>query len=420
MSHRNLSVELFRPKFDYPETTSLIQRLDCNETVFSTLLEGASDSRWYRIINSLLWHWRGVPMLEIDDVLSRIAVSDKKHSNEHWLDSVIGYQSGNWIYEFMSQAAQWQAKSDGINQAELSNEDKLQLHQNWLIASRLYSIASYPHYKTDDLAAQAQVLAYRAYKEALEYSAFTLKEIDFKVDNNTIKGMLHLPASQSNDPCPIVFMCGGLSNLQIDFYRYFAEFLAPNGIGLLTVDLPSVGLSRALNLSQNTSQIHQAVLEQLSSVPWVDHTKVILAGTRFGANIATRLAYLAPNRIKGMLCFAPVVHQLWVDKTVQQSLPTMYKDVIASRLGLNRISNQQLAAELNYFSLKNQGLINRPCAVPVMTVVFENDKLSTLAEAKLITSSKQNKIIKVASTPLKQSLQKALEQSTDWLKTLIK
>jgi len=126
---------------------------------------------------------------------------------------------------------------------------------------------------------------------------------------------------------------------------------------MLTVDLPTVGYSRNFALTQNSSQIHQAILEQLSSVPWVDNSRVILAGFRFGSHLATRLAYLMPNKIKGLFNFTPFVHQIFVDKDLQKNLPTSYKDMLASRLGLPSISNLQLAAELNYFSLKNQGLL---------------------------------------------------------------
>ncbi|QIQ21377.1 esterase FrsA [Zophobihabitans entericus] len=425
MGQQNLSEKLFKPKFNYPETTSLIQRIDASTTQFSSVLEGESNSRWYRVLNTLLWHWRGIPTLEIEAVLSRIAVSDKKHSDDNWLDSVIGYQSGNWIYEFLTQAAEWAGKAEQICQLDtecpIEDLDRPKMHEYWLTASQFASIASYPHYKTDDLAAQAQSYAYRAYKEALEYSPFTLKEIDFKVDSSVVKGLLHLPTSTVSDkPCPVLFMCTGLTNLQIDFYKYFADYLAPLGIALLTIDSPGIGLSRQFNLSQNSTQLHQAVLEQLSNVPWVDHTKVIVSGFRVGAQMATRLAYLMPNRIKGLLNFGPIIHQLFVDKAVQQTLPAMYKDLIASRLGLNRISNVQLLAELNYFSLKNQGLINRPCNAPVMSIVFEGDNMSTEAEAKLIMSSQKHQIVKIEAKQITPGLQKAMEKSTDWIKELIK
>ncbi|OCG24675.1 hypothetical protein A9G11_03210 [Gilliamella sp. wkB108] len=416
-SIQNLSEQIFKPQYDYPETSTLINRVDNSDGSSFSPLDGEFDSNWYRIVNPVLWYWRGLPKLEVEEVLSKIAVSTKPHVNNKWLDSVAGYQPGNWIYEFLNQSANWQAKSDSIDKNNLTEADKKSLHDYYLIASEYASIASYPHFKNDELAMYAQTCAYQAYAKALSYSPFITKELEFKVQNSSVKTILHLP--QTEGTCPVVLMCNSLGSLQIDFYRYFSEFLAPKGIAMLTVDLPTVGNSRGFTLTQNSSQIHQAILEQLDSVPWVDSNRVILAGFRFGSHIATRLAHLMPNKIKGLFNFAPLIHQIFVDKELQKNLPHVYKDMLASRLGLPSISNKQLAAELNYFSLKNQGILTHACIVPVMNIIFEEDRLSNLTEAKLIHSTKQNKIVSVPKTPLQQSLFNALEQSVKWMSSIL-
>ncbi|WP_430875499.1 esterase FrsA [Gilliamella sp. G0441] len=414
---KNLSEQIFKQQYDYPETSGLINRIDYSDGSSISPLDGDLDSRWYRIINPILWFWRGLPKLEVEAVLSRIAASTKKHTNDKWLDSVIGYQPGNWIYEFLNQAAEWSAKADAIDPTNLSEDDKKNLNTFYLIASEYASIASYPHFKNDELAMYAQTCAYQAYTKGLNYSPYKIKELEFKVDDRNVKTLLHLPKTEGT--CPVVVICNALGNLQIDFYRYFSEYLAPQGIAMLTVDLPSVGYSRNFTLTQNSSQIHQAIIEQLSTVPWVDNNRLIVAGFRFGSHIATRLTYLMPNKIKGLFNFTPFVHQIFTDKELQKNLPNSYKDMLASRLGLPLISNQQLAAELNYFSLKNQGLLTRACPVPVMNIIFENDVLSTLTEAKLIHSAKQNKIITIPKTPLQKSLHQALTQSVTWMKSIL-
>ena len=413
----NLSAQIFKPQYDYPETSALINRIDSSDGSSISPLDGEIDSRWYRIINPFLWIWRGLPKLEVEELLSKIAASTKRHTNEKWLDTVIGYQSGNWVYEFLNQAALWQSKADSIDQENPSEEDKINLHNYFLIASEYSSIASYPHFKNDELAMYAQTCAYQAYMKALNYSPFTVKELEFKVESRSVKTFLHLP--KTDNTCPVVLICNALGNLQIDYYRYFKEYLAPRGFAMLTVDLPTVGYSRNFALTQNSSQIHQAILEQLSSVPWVDNSRVILAGFRFGSHLATRLAYLMPNKVKGLFNFTPFVHQIFVDKDLQKNLPNSYKDMLASRLGLPSISNLQLAAELNYFSLKNQGLLTHACPVPVMNIIFEEDVLSNLNEAKLIRSIKQSKLVTIPKTPLQKSLHDALTQSVNWMESVL-
>ena len=100
MTEKNLSEQLFKPKFDYPETSTLVTPSANTRHLTNSLLDSEGQSYWYRAINRLSWQWRGLPFMETEDVLSRIAISDKKRSNPNWLDTVIGYQSGNWIYEF--------------------------------------------------------------------------------------------------------------------------------------------------------------------------------------------------------------------------------------------------------------------------------------------------------------------------------
>lgn len=421
-ANKNLSETLFKPKFDYPETSSLIQGTHSTTNSTRSLLDGEGRQNWYRIINRLSWHWHGLPLLEIEEVLARIAVSDKKRSNERWIDTVIGYQPGNWIYEFLAQSVTWQIKSEqchNCNDKELAQQN---CHNSWLTASLFAGLAAYPYYRNDDLSSQAQVFANRYYREAMNYSPYQVKEFDFTVENKVVKTILHTPLKKGDEAkvFPVVFLCAGLSNLQIDFYHYFANYLAPLGVGLLTVDTPSIGFSRQFNLSQNTSIIHQSILEQIKSIPLIDYDKIILFGHRFGANIAMRLAYLMPNRIKGVINVAPIIHQLFTDRQMQGQLPPIYRDIIASRLGHNTISDQQLLAELQFFSLKEQRLLTRPCSAPVLNICYDGDSVSSQDEAKLITSTQKVSLIHIKELALKKGLQQSYDQSSKWIEALIK
>jgi esterase FrsA len=73
---------------------------------------------------------------------------------------------------------------------------------------------------------------------------------------------------------------------------------------MLTLDMPSIGFSSKWTLNQDTSLLHQHALRHLENVPWVDHTRVAAFGFRFGANIAVRLGYLEPQRLKAWRVWA--------------------------------------------------------------------------------------------------------------------
>ncbi len=276
MAEKNLSEELFKPRFKHPETSSLVHRQHHPTAQVHNALEGDTQRGWYRMLNKLLWTWRGLAPQEISEVLARIAVSKFEHTDETLLDTVIGYRGGNWNYEWSKQAALWQQRA-------MQNADHDEAGQQWLHAASLYSLAAYPYIKGDELADQAQVLANRAYEEATQRLPGELKSLTFPISGGSpVTGFLHMPA-QASAPYPTVLLCGGLDSLQSDHYRLFHDYLAPRGIAMLTLDMPSVGFSSKWTLNQDTSQLHQQVLRELSNVPWIDHTRVALFGYRFGA-----------------------------------------------------------------------------------------------------------------------------------------
>lgn len=45
-------------------------------------------------------------------------------------------------------------------------------------------------------------------------------------------------------------MCGGLDGLQSDYYHLYADYFAPLGIAMLTLDMPSIGFSSKWKLTQ--------------------------------------------------------------------------------------------------------------------------------------------------------------------------
>lgn len=411
MSQANLSEVLFKPRFKHPETSTLVRRSLHHATPdIQSTLEGKSAPHWYRMVNRLMWVWRGVDPREILDVQARIACCNEERTNDELYDTVIGYRNGNWIYEWSKQAMQWQQKA-----SQETSEAKSGRY--WLQAANLYSIAAYPHLKGDVLAEQAQVLANRAYEEAAPRLSSSLRELEFPVTGGRpVTGFLHMP-KDAEGPFPTVLMCGGLDALQSDYYTLFEKYLAPQGIAMLTIDMPSVGYSSKWKLTQDSSLLHQHVLKALPNIPWVDHTRVAAFGFRFGANVAVRLAYLEAPCLKAVACLGPVVHSLLSDPQRQAQVPEMYIDVLASRLGMNNASDSALSVELNRYSLKTQGLLGRRCPTPMLSGFWTNDPFSPQEESRLITSSSvDGKLLSISPEPVYKNFDKALKEITVWIK----
>ncbi|QCR36976.1 esterase FrsA [Nissabacter sp. SGAir0207] len=410
MTQANLSEILFKPRFKHPETSTLVKRAHHpTAQPLQSALDGQAGPRWYRMINRLMWIWRGIDALEMRQVLARIAASDAERTDERLLDTVVGYRNGNWIYEWSHQAMLWQQRA-------LESQDPAERGKLWLMAANYYNIAAYPHLKGDELAEQAEVLANRAYQEAAHHLPYQLKELEFAIPGGApITGFLHQPA-QGQAPFPTVLICGGLDMLQSDHYRLFSDYLAPRGIAMLTIDMPSIGFSSRWKLTQDTSFLHQQVLAQLDKVPWVDHTRVSLFGFRFGANVAVRLGYLESRRLRAVACLGPLVHELMSNRACQEAAPDMYMDVLASRMGMSNASDAALRIEMGRYSLKTQGLLGRHCPTPMLSGYWAHETFSPKEESRLIaSSSRSGKLLEIGRKPVYRSFDRALNEVCDWL-----
>lgn len=93
-----------------------------------------------------------------------------------------------------------------------------------------------------------------------------------------------------------------------------------------------------------------------------------MIGLHFDANIALRLAYLEPKRLKEIAVLGPIVHTLLNEQKYQDRIPVMNIDIFATRLGFYQVNEAVLRSELSCYSLKNQGLLGRRCSVPFMVV----------------------------------------------------
>ena len=411
----NLSERLFSKVRKVQETSTISNSAGAlgEHEGEQVLIEGICSNAWYRIIRRSYWIWQGADPIELEDILSHIATGTGVRSREEKLDTLQGYAPGNWIYEFSQVAGEYFKKGKSLEQeGDLSGARKA-----YLRATRYYSIASYPHLKGDELAEQAQLQGNQAYREAGRLMPVPLKILTIPFRDKEINGYLHLPTDAH--VVPVVMVSGSIDSLQIDFYRFYEQYLAPNGIGMLTLDMPGIGYSSQFPLVQDTSRLHQAALHYLrEQVPFVDNQRIGMVGVRLGGNVAARLAYLEPTHLKTVACIGPGLNQFFVEPQLFNQASPMLRASLANRLGMDAANWSELQPQCQIFSLKRQGLVGvTRTRVPILSIGHRRDFICPESDIRtLASSSHYGKAIVLDKLPVMEVFDRALSETCDWLK----
>ncbi len=409
----NLSEVLFKPSPTARETSTIINVQGAPTTPCHESTSHDDGRGFYRALKRPLWVWEGVDPIEMEAIFSSMSASEHDRSDESLIDTVKGYHQGNWNYEWVQLGMKYQKKA--MHADKSGHLAPIDLASLWLKASTHYGIAAYPHLRGDDLAGQADVLAMQSYRQAMSILHQTIKTIEFDYKGKAIQAYLHLP--RTDKPLPTVIVSGGLDTLQTELWRTYTDYFAPAEIAMVTLDMPSLGHSHNCPLNEDTSVLHMALLDKLQDVPWVDHHNIATFGTRFGANAAIRMAFLAGNRIKAAVSLGGTLHDFFAGGTRLDTLPRMYFDVFASRLGKSSIPKDTLVSQLSAFSLKQQGMLGRrPCPVPMLSVSLEGDCFCPPSDSKLLAaSSVKGKSVVLPDSPLSTGYHRCMITVTQWL-----
>ncbi|WP_349919317.1 esterase FrsA [Aeromonas veronii] len=410
----NLTEKLFTRVKKVLETSEISNSSPVEEhdsALAESFIDGALSPHWYRLLRRPTWAWQGADPVEVEQTLAHIAMGQGERSHERFLDTIKGYVPGNWVYEWSQLGGRY--FNQGREQA--SQGEREAALKNLLKAVRYYSIASYPHLKHDELADQAQLLGNMAYREAGRLFKVPLKELQVPFRGKTIQGYLHLPTTEK--PVPLVIVSGGIDSLQVDFLSFYFKCLEPHGIGMLSLDMPGTGYAEHWPLVQDTSRLHQAVLHHLAEVAWVDHQRIAMVGFRLAGNVAARLAYIEPFKLRTVVCIGAGINQVFTNQEMFARCPRMMRDGLANRLGADAAQWDLLRTKCQVFSLKTQGLLGSRTSVPILSIGHKRDFICPEQDVRALASASRNgKAVVFDKQPLLEVYDEALKETVDWLK----
>ena len=333
---QNLSEILFKPKFNYPET-SVISNSGCP-----------------------------LPELSREDLM----FENTPGSRPELFDTVSEYGSGHWTYEFCSIA---QRRFNLANKC-VENSDPAGASHHYRLAARYFSIAAYPYLKSDVLADNAEVLCRTAYRKMFEIDSTIgiLQEHSFEVDGKKVSGYLHLPDLSQVYPC-IVLLCNYESSISTH-YRDVTKLLKEHQIAVFVIEMPGAGGCERLNLNDHMSAVVESSLDYLASLKYVDSANLGIMGIGISGTSCIRASVMKPDAIKAMALTVPFVHSFFTSREILNSLPLCLRSSLCNRLDLDASSWDLVIPRLKVFSLKEQGILSssRRSRIPTLVNIYEN------------------------------------------------
>ncbi|MGN1394833.1 MAG: alpha/beta hydrolase [Succinivibrionaceae bacterium] len=405
MESENISEILFKPTVNYPETSFISNT--SKDLVFS---EGYS-KHWFRHFYYRYWAWLGLDILAIQSVISKIAATEGERTRVGIFDTIKNYKKGNWAYEFSTEAH----KHEVLAQEAEANNDRERSFKERRQAYLLYNLAANPYLRGDDLASQALLLNYKNYKLAASYLEGSFKEYSIEVNNKKVSMFFHTPNPEILSPCVVIF--SNYQSVCTEYLRFYKEHLFPNGIAMLSVDLPGIGLSEKIPLEQNIFIVHEKAIDFLvNNIKCVDSTRIGILSQMMGCNAAAHILYKDTSYIKCAIMVAPILHSFFVDKNLLSQAPSLMRSILANKLGFDADVWENSIPLLQVLSVEKYGYIGlNKLDIPLLILGVKNTYLSSEYDVNLAKSySKNSKLIYLEKKSGFQIFDEAINQTVQF------
>ncbi|MFM2478211.1 alpha/beta hydrolase [Celerinatantimonas sp. MCCC 1A17872] len=376
------SEQLFQQQRTVAETSTLANSAfikNIHSQPKNLLRTHQEQSHWYRMILRYGWSFMGLSALDIGAIMANIASATAPRSN-YLLDTVVGYRPGCWCYEWLRHSVSLASK------------------EQFLPAAMAACIADYPHLRHDPLGVKAHPLMNSYYKKAMNLrdDVEKFEQINIEIAGKVARGYLHLPTTEQS--VPLVIVLADWSQLYPEWFALYREGLAKAGIAMLVIEFfGSHGLSD-FAWQQHSVKVYQRFLEAMIDSPYILSTHIALLGYRFSVPTAVKLAQLNCEKIHNVICLEPAVSSLFSQVESNRQLPQMFRDGLASFLGSDSSQWPYVAAQLQPFSLKAQGLLKRRSWPGQLLVIYHQSSLlankDDIKELSLMADTSEQVVLK--------------------------
>ena len=313
-----------------------------------------------------------------------------KAESEQALARMADFEGETWAAAWNELGAKWQDQAMAAEKAGNAAEAK----SAYLKSYGYYGIARHPFPSTPG--------KHHGYQKTREMFLAASKYFDIPVERvaipfqdkagKAIVGHLRLPKKL---PAPMIMHWGGIDNWKEERHS-FGENFVKEGWGCCIIDSPGTGECPML-AGPDAHQVHLTVLEYLLKRPEVDFNKIAAVGASFGGHWSTKLAHLAPDKLRGAVNWGGGVHYFFQPEWQERSrhADSYLFDLIEARANLfGKKTFDELCAVMPALSLLDQGLLDKPCA-PLLIVNGKADKQVPLEDFYLLLEHGAPKTIRL-------------------------
>ncbi len=327
-----------------------------------------------------------------DDIRGRIGhrapfIHADKSESEAILAKLDDFAGENWAAAWNELGARWEERA---RKAEAENNRRA-AKEAYLKSFGYYGIARHPFPSTPGKH-HAYLKAREMHLAASKYFDIPLEKVTIPFQDKPIVGHLRLPQTT---PAPLILHWGGIDNWKEERHT-FAERFVKEGWGCLVLDSPGTGECPML-AGPDAHQVHMAALDYLMKRPEVDSHRIAVVGASFGGYWATKLAHVAPQRLRAAVNWGGGIHKFFQPEWQEQSknADSYLFDLIEARANLfGKKTMEELNQVMPALSLLTQGWLDKPSA-PLLIVNGKEDKQVPLEDFYLLLERGNPKTIRL-------------------------
>ena len=323
------------------------------------------------------------------------------------LAQMSNFEGETWAAAWNELGAKWEDKATA---AEKSG-NAAQAKECFLKSYGYYGIARHPFPSTPGkhhgyAKTRAMFLA------ASKYFAIPVEQVSIPFQPQPIVGHLRLPRQR---PAPMILHWGGIDNWKEERHS-FGESFVKEGWGCFIIDSPGTG-ECPMPAGPDAHQVHLAVLDYWLKRPEVDANKIAVVGASFGGHWSTKLAHVAPDRLRAAVNWGGGIHYFFQPEWQERSrhADSYLFDLIEARANLfGKKTFEELCQVMPALSLLDQGWLEKPCA-PLLIVNGKEDKQVPLEDFYLLLEHGKPKTIRLFPGGHMGSIPNIFKTVLDWL-----